>query len=153
MIKFAAINLLWLFSTLPCNAQKNTGKEPVVNIVFELSGRRGGLTQLRITPAMAISSSRTEKKYITMSPEKWNELLGTLKEIDLASISQLKAPTQKRLVDAAFHCRILISTKNKKYQTTYFDSGIPMMELKPLYDKIEAIRNAINYDGEFWKSE
>lgn len=152
MIKFAAINLLWLFLTLPCNAQKNTGRESVVNIMFELSGRRG-ITQLSITPALAISTSKTEKKYITISPEKWSELLSTIKELDLSSINQLKAPTQKRLVDAAFHCRIFISTKNKKYQTGYFDSGIPMMELKPLYDKIEAIRNAINYDGEFWKPE
>ena len=88
-----------------------------------------------------------------MGPEKWNELLGTLKELDLSSVGRLKAPTQKRLVDAAFHCRIFISTKNKKYQTAYFDSGIPMIELQPLYDKIESIRNAINYDGEFWKAE
>jgi hypothetical protein len=152
MKKITAILLLLLLSIQCFPQQKRAMKEPVISIAFELFGRRGKI-HVKITPEFAISTGSTEKKFIVMTAEKWNELLAAANELKLSTISKLKSPTKRRETDGALHCRILISTKKNKYETQYFDSGIPMTELKSLYDKIEAIRNAINYDGDDWKDE
>jgi hypothetical protein len=152
-MKQITVFLLLVLLAAQCYPQKKKmTKESVTSIEFEMFGRRGK-TEISISKQFAISTSRSEKKFIPMTVVQWNELLGTVNKLNLASIGKLTAPTKRREVDGALHCRIFISTKNKKYETQYFDSGIPMKELKPLYDKIEAIRFAINDGGETWKDE
>lgn len=151
MKRITTIFALMLF-LVQCYPQKKMVKDSITAIEFELSGRRGR-TVVKITNEFAISTSRTEKRFIVMTADKWKELLDTVNKINLPGISKLKSPTSRRDVDGALHCRIFLYTKNKKYESQYFDSGIPMTALKSLYDKIEAIRNAINDDGDIWTGQ
>ncbi|MBL0355417.1 MAG: hypothetical protein IPP72_00335 [Chitinophagaceae bacterium] len=149
-MKRIALVILSLIISSHLYPQKKAAKEPVTVIQFELFGRRGR-TEMMITSEFAISKSRSEKKFIPMTADKWNALLTAVNHIDLPGLQKLKAPTSRRDVDGALHCRILICTKNEKYESQYFDSGIPMKQLQALYDKIEAIRSAIKDDGDDWK--
>lgn len=151
-MKRIATIIVLLMTLSQCYPQKKMVKDTVTAIEFELSGRRGR-TSVKITSEFAISTSRTEKRFIVMTADQWAALQDAVHEINLPGMSKLKSPTSRRDVDGALHCRLFITTQKSIYESQYFDSGIPMTELKPLYDKIEAIRNAINYDGDIWTGQ
>lgn len=145
-MKCIAATILMLAVSICVYPQKKKLKEPVTAIQFEMFGRRGR-TEIKITADSAISSSRTGHKFILVTAVQWNGLLGTVKNINLPGLHKLISPTSRRDMDGALHCRIFICTKNKKYETQYFDSGVPMKQIRSLYESIETLRNAIDEDG------
>ena len=126
--------------------KKTKQKEIITKVEYETFARRGR-TEVTITADSAISIGRTEKKFILMTAAKWNAILNSVKAVKLSSIPTWESPTKRREYDGAWHCKISISTKAKKYESQYFDSGDPMKQLQALYDAIDSLRHAIESDG------
>jgi hypothetical protein len=124
--------------------------ETITKIEFESFARRGR-TEVTITKDSVISIGRTEKKYILMTAEKWTVLMNALKKLKLDDIPNWQSPTKAREYDGAAHCKFLVSTKNKQYESQYFDSGKPMKQLQALYDAIENIRTVISEEGKVYQ--
>lgn len=81
--------------------------------------------------------SRTEQFLEkTLSNDDKMNLHQLIKKINLNSLSELKAPTQKRLFDGAAHAVLTITIDDKTYKTESFDHGYPPEEIKPLCEAI-----------------
>lgn len=126
--------------------KKAKQKETITKVEYQTFTRRGR-TEVTITKDSAITIGSTERKFILMTPGKWNEITGTLKSTKLSSIPTWESPTKKREVDGASHCKMMVSTKANTYESQYFDGGKPMKGLKALYDAIGGIRNDIDSIG------
>jgi heat shock protein HslJ len=75
---------------------------------------------------ISIQKDRTSTPTVkTCSQEEVNQLLEELKALDLEKLETLKAPTEKRFVDAAASASLKISYQGKTYQTPDFDNGEP----------------------------
>ena len=127
-------------------------KETITKVEYETFARRGR-AEVFITKDSAISIGRTEKKFILMTPEKWNVVAKSLSGVKLSAIPSWVSPTHQREYDGASHCRIIVSAKNKKYESQYFDSGKPMKQLQALYDAIDNIRNDIDANGKVYSTQ
>jgi hypothetical protein len=150
MKKIIPIILLLVISVNGFSQKKKMTKDSIISIAFTIAGRRGK-DEVEITKTMATCTNRSGKKFIQMSTASWNELTTALKGLKLPKLNSLPAPTNRRQVDGARHCQFIISTRNAKYESQFFDSGSPMKSLKVLYDKVDAIRNVINDSGAEWK--
>lgn len=126
--------------------KKAKQKETITKVEYETFARRGK-TEVTITKDSAISIGRTEKKFILLTPTKWNELVKTLQAVKLSAIPSWASPTKAREYDGAAHCKIAVSTKANKYESQTFDSGKPMKQLQILYNAIDSIRNDIEAEG------
>lgn len=70
------------------------------------------------------------------SKEIWEDIMQKLDSINLKALTNLVAPTQKRLYDGAAHANIKITIGDKTYETQGFDHGFPPEEIKILCDKV-----------------
>ena len=77
------------------------------------------------------------------SKELWAEIMEKMKNIDVANISKLEAPTQKRFADGAAIGKLRIIYKDTTYQSSEFDHGHPPKEIRLLCDKILEISSNI----------
>lgn len=71
-------------------------------------------------------------KTTPISAKKWNGLLGILEKIDVKTLSQLKAPSNKKATDAALMARLKVTKDDSIYSTPDFDHDNPIAEVKPL---------------------
>lgn len=68
--------------------------------------------------------------------ELWSKISKSLDELDLKGLSNLEAPTQKRLYDGAAHATLKITSDGETYTTPSFDHGFPPKEIKILCDNL-----------------
>jgi len=92
--------------------------------------------------------SRTDKrggKSINKDCSKvlWDNLMETLKPIDVEHISNLESPSKKFLFDGAPIARLKITYQDNSYETQPFDHGNPNKDLKELIDYILTISKNI----------
>ncbi len=71
-----------------------------------------------------------------MTSKDWDNLIEKMKEIDVANISKLKPPSDKRTFDGAAHAILTIKKGDEVYKTNSFDHGNPPSELKSLVKAI-----------------
>ena len=64
-------------------------------------------------------------------------MMKKIKETDLNKIGQYPAPTQNRFSDAAASSQLIINTDQQQYLSETFDSGVPPLELKEIYQLIK----------------
>lgn len=76
---------------------------------------------------------------LSISAKEWKALVDIVNSLNLKSLENLKAPTDKRLYDGAAHSTLSITTKNEGYTTPSFDEGFPPNEIAPLVDKMLSI--------------
>lgn len=86
------------------------------------------------------ASSKNISKSV-INKNDWNILLNLLEDIDLDSIEKLKAPTNRRALDAALHANLKIVYKDKIYPSNRFDANNAPVEIEKLIDKIITISN------------
>lgn len=77
------------------------------------------------------------------SAENWSKLMQALNAIDLNEISDLKAPTEKRLFDGAAGAQLKISADKVVYETQSFDHGVPPKAIENLVKEILSIAENI----------
>jgi len=69
----------------------------------------------------------------------WDELVSYFKEVQLNNMTEIKAPTEKRLYDGAAVANLKITFNEKNYETANFDHGFPPKEIKQLVDKVNSL--------------
>jgi hypothetical protein len=74
----------------------------------------------------------------------WNNLMDAIKSIDIENISNLEAPTQKRLFDGAAIGNLKIYYNGTVYESASFDHGNPPKELEILVKEILSISENID---------
>jgi PBP1b-binding outer membrane lipoprotein LpoB len=84
-----------------------------------------------------VAKSRGEKPVIFKIPiADWNNLNSAIQELDLDSLSQLKAPTEKRLFDGAAIANLKITKQGKTFESQSFDHGYPPVEIEKVVNKM-----------------
>ncbi|WP_296313026.1 hypothetical protein [Winogradskyella sp. UBA3174] len=110
------------------------------------------------------TSSRTSFEYIDISESKiaystdrnlieidtfnskkgdWQDIKRLLREIDTQTISNLKAPTDKRLYDGAAHATLSLREGDILFETPTFDEGEPPTKIKELVNKVLSIKESV----------
>ena len=75
--------------------------------------------------------------------DDWNELLTLLMEIDVKSLSQLKAPTNKHQFDAAAMATFSVKINDETYKTEIFDHGYPPKPISALVNKVLSMKEMV----------
>ncbi len=79
----------------------------------------------------------------TCSKEQWDKVLKLCNDIDFKNISNLKAPTQKRLYDGAAIAKLKVTLDGKIYETSAFDHGDPHPDIANLVKEILSLAQNI----------
>ena len=145
-MKLFSMILMTVFLSKSCEGQtKNDLKTAVLEYT---ASTRGFYQKITIQNQMVwVSKDRSgnEKPLATTIPEKdWKELIGYFETIELDSLSNLKAPTEKRLHDGSAIANLKVKYKEKTYQTNAFDHGNPPEVIKKLVDKINTFAKKNN---------
>lgn len=74
-----------------------------------------------------------------ISDAEWKDLLDCFETMELDSLPQLKAPTEKRFYDGAAIANLKITFKDKAYETDSFDHGFPPKEIKKFVNTITSL--------------
>lgn len=120
----------------------NSSKIDQEALSFEYNATSRGIFQKITIDKNYITSisARGEKAKEIPCPKKtWNALLDQLDSLDLNSIENLKAPSDKRLFDGAAHANLSISYEGKTYKSPSFDHGNPPKAIAAL---VKVIRSA-----------
>lgn len=113
-----------------------------INITYE-ARTRGFYEKTSITKDSIIFSNDRNLKEVVGSKckaEDWNELLALLKEIDVKSLSKLKAPTNKHQVDAAAMATLSVKINDETFKTEIFDHGYPPKPISTLVNKVLSMK-------------
>jgi heat shock protein HslJ len=117
------------------------GSYPVA-ITYETTSR-GFYEYVSISKSnIAISEDRSLQTVSNYSCEEsdWNALNSLIENIDLESLQILKAPSDKRLSDAAAEASLTIQLGDIQYKSTTFDHGNPPKEIEALVNKVLSIK-------------
>jgi hypothetical protein len=130
------------FKTHTTDSVANTEKaaEIMPKIVYESSTR--GFFHCVTIENGSITSSKVRGEKGTQVQLVANEIQAIqkeLKKIELAKISTLEAPSEKRFYDAAPIAYLEVIEKNTSYKTTEFDGGFPPTYIEKLVNTILTI--------------
>ena len=114
-----------------CAAQ-NTSKG-FDKIAYEAQ-TRGSLVQIIVEGNKLSYKTYQEEETKEISKEQLEELKKIVGELNLKGISDLKAPSEKRITDGALHAEFVIKVGDAEYKSSTFDAGNPPKELKKLED-------------------
>lgn len=102
-----------------------------------------GKTVISATPDSVIVSfnGRGEPKRDARATEEgeWDLIMAQLESVDLKTMADLVAPSEKRFTDAAPYAKFMIHTKDSVYSSCAFDGGNPPAELKTLESTIKKV--------------
>ncbi len=137
----------FLIALLTANQCSHKEKEqqsmPDMEIVYETSSMtKSDQIVINAEKVRAINLLTQEKEERVLSNKERNELEEALSQINLNTIGELKAPTNKRLYDGAPYAILIIRSENKEIKSCGFDHGEPPQELKKLVDEIIRIGNS-----------
>ena len=137
-MKFVFIFLSFLITENRCCNSSKINQEA---LAFQYSAVSRGLFQ-NITidkKQIKIISARGEKAVEKPCPDKiWQTLLNTLDSINIKSLENLKAPSERRFYDAAAHASLSIIYEGETYKTPSFDHGNPP---EPIANLVKAIKS------------
>ena len=139
-MKLFAMILLSVFLGKSCSSQS---KNDLKTAVLEYTANTRGFYQ-KITvqnQLVVVSNERGDmglEEETKISDSDWKELIGYFENVDLDSLSTLKAPTEKRFHDGAAIANLKITYHGKTYGTPAFDNGFPPEKIKKLVDKINS---------------
>lgn len=77
-----------------------------------------------------------EAKTAKLSDDDKKAVASLLKEIDLESLPDMKAPTEKRFYDGAAIATLKVTRSGETYESQAFDHGEPPAGIKNLVDKL-----------------
>lgn len=134
MRKYLTIIIL-VFATVfsSCSAQQQVSS--IKEIVYQ-AHTRGSSKEILIKDNVIYRSVNSQKKEITLTNKQREYLLGLLKEVNLVTMKDLKAPSDKRNTDGALHAEIQVKKNDEVYISCTFDDGNPPKELKALVNEI-----------------
>ncbi|WP_396210615.1 hypothetical protein [Flavobacterium sp.] len=135
-MKKSIVLLLSILVFAGCAGQKRTVQNETKMEYKAYS--RGFYQEITIEKQLVfVAKSRGEKPVIFKIPiADWNNLNSAIQELDLDSLSQLKAPTEKRLFDGAAIANLKITKQGKTFESQSFDHGYPPVEIEKVVNKI-----------------
>ncbi|MEI7508522.1 MAG: hypothetical protein WCJ62_03565 [Flavobacterium sp.] len=74
-----------------------------------------------------------------ISDTDWKELVALFNKMNLEKINSYNGPTQKRFYDGAPMANMVITYKEKDYETTTFDHGAPPIEISDFVNKVTSL--------------
>lgn len=119
-----------------CAAQNKT--KEFDKIAYEAQ-TRGSLVQLTIEGNKLSYKTYQKEGTKEVTKEQLEELKRIVNELNLDEISDLKAPSEKRITDGALHAEFTIKIADKEYKSSIFDAGNPPKELKKLEDLLYSL--------------
>ncbi|NVK10306.1 hypothetical protein [Tenacibaculum sp.] len=119
-----------------CAAQNKT--KEFDKIAYEAQ-TRGSLVQLTIEGNKLSYKTYQKEGTKEVTKEQLEELKRIVNELNLDKISDLKAPSEKRITDGALHAEFTIKIADKEYKSSIFDAGNPPKELKKLEDLLYSL--------------
>ena len=148
-----AITFLGLlyFTCISCNCQKKAAeqsttavKQDMENTLIEYVATTRGFYQKIVIQNKKIGVSKDRElskmpEAISISEADWKELVVAFNEVNLNELPNLKAPTEKRFYDGAANATLKITFKDKLYESTTFDHGIPPAAIEKFVNKINSI--------------
>ncbi len=135
-MKKSLILFLIIFVFTGCAGQKK-GTESSLKIEYKAHSR--GFYQMILIESQVVyvTKRRQDKPNVfQLSAADWNSLKTTVLKLDLESLPNIKAPTEKRFFDGAAIASLKIIQGGKVYESQSFDHGFPPTEIKKLVDKI-----------------
>ncbi|GAA4280525.1 hypothetical protein [Gaetbulibacter aestuarii] len=138
-MKYLFILLSFFLTENGCCNKNNIDQEA---LSFEYNATSRGLFQQITIDKNKIKtiSARGEKPIEKACPDDlWASLVNNLDSLDLKTIENLKAPSDKRLFDGAAHASLSINYKDKTYKSPSFDHGNPPKAIASL---VKVIRSA-----------
>ncbi len=91
-----------------------------------IENQMGFVTKMRDDKPIVFRLSIADRKSLNIA----------IQELDLESLSQLKAPTDKRLFDGAAIANLKITKQGKRYESQSFDHGYPPAEIEKIVNKM-----------------
>ncbi|WP_136667224.1 hypothetical protein [Flavobacterium sp. H122] len=108
-------------------------------IVEYTANTRGYHLKIKLTQnELAYTNQRDSNEFtkVSLTDAQKAELQKLLKEIKAEKISELKAPTQKRLYDGAAHADLTITVNGNSYHSAGFDHGYPPAQIEKFINKL-----------------
>jgi hypothetical protein len=135
-MKKGIVLLLSILVFAGCSGQKKA-TDSTIKIEYKAYSR-GFYQVVTIENQMVfITKTRDEKPVAFKIPiADWKSLNMAIQELDLELLSQLKAPTEKRLFDGAAIANLKITKQGKTYESQSFDHGYPPSETEKIVNKI-----------------
>jgi hypothetical protein len=135
-MKKGIVLLLSILVFAGCSGQKKA-TDSTIKIEYKAYSR-GFYQVVTIENQMVfITKTRDEKPVAFKIPiADWKSLNMVIQELDLELLSQLKAPTEKRLFDGAAIANLKITKQGKTYESQSFDHGYPPAETEKIVNKI-----------------
>ncbi|NIF03870.1 hypothetical protein F3J23_00285 [Chryseobacterium sp. Tr-659] len=118
------------------NNLTNTTQKSKIEKIELKEQTRGTRRITTFSPGLKIFSLNETVTHSPLSVDDWKRISEQAGQIELSTISNLKAPTSSRFTDAALASSISITSDGKVYTSSTFDSGVPPKELEKLYKEI-----------------
>ena len=84
-----------------------------------------------------VTKSREGKpEVMKLSTNDWNDLQLMVQELDLVSLPNWKAPTDKRLFDGSASANLKITKLGKTVESPSFDDGYPPVAIEKIVNKM-----------------
>ena len=131
--------IVLLFTTLffaGCVGQKKA-VDSSIKVEYKAYSR-GFYQTIRVENQMVFVSKNREEKPVAfkLSAAEWNSVILVVNELNLETLSQMKAPTEKRLFDGAAIASFKITKQGKTYESQSFDHGYPPAETEKIVNKM-----------------
>lgn len=137
-MKLLSLLFLTLFLGKGCEEQQQ--QDLASAVVVYTANTRGFYQQITIKDKTAsIVKQRGDKAIpltVKISDSDWNQLISDFGNVDLDALPNLKAPTEKRFYDGAAIANLMVTYKDKTYESSSFDHGFPPAEIEKLVNKI-----------------
>ena len=135
-MKKGIVLLLSILVFAGCSGQKKA-TDSTIKVEYKAYSR-GFYQVVTIENQMVfITKTRDEKPVAFKIPiADLKSLNMAIQELDLELLSQLKAPTEKRLFDGAAIANLKITKQGKTYESQSFDHGYPPAETEKIVNKI-----------------
>ena len=131
-MKIISLLLLVICIGTGCSSQK---KADMTSTEIEYSAVSRGLYKTVVVKNQTVSITNArggEALESKIDTAKWNKIVSEFEKINLDSIPNLKAPTEKRFYDGAAIGNLKITQNQKTYETKGFDNGFPPKEIEKL---------------------
>ena len=97
---------------------------------------RGASKNITITKDNCIYKTLSKSDEFKTSTEDWQAITKLVKGLNLETLKDLVAPSNKSHVDAAMQASITITFEDKIIESAYFEDGNPPEELTELVEKL-----------------
>ena len=134
----AYISLIIILSTMSCVSQKsNSTQESIKEIVFNAQ-TRGSLVNITVSDYTVFYKTHGNSKTYAINDSQRKELETLINKLNIESISDLKAPSNKRAFDGALRATLAIKIGETNYVSREFDDDNPPEEIKAIIDTLRS---------------